>query len=115
MIERLTSELKLTDEEANSVVTIQQDYQLKARSIKVDSQTSDKEKQEKLEPPEEEKTKKLRKIINEEQVIKVEEIIKDLMKDSQQNRTDQLKIIKSNCSKYLRSIKKGSMICVLFS
>ncbi|GEO09842.1 hypothetical protein [Segetibacter aerophilus] len=44
LAEKLKSELKLTDDEANAVVVIQQDYQLKSRSVKIDTQTTDKEK-----------------------------------------------------------------------
>ncbi|MCW3081297.1 hypothetical protein [Segetibacter sp.] len=78
MVERLKSELKLTDDEANTVVVIQQNYQLKSRSVKIDTQTTDKEKQEKLQPLEEERNQKLKKILTDEQIIKVDEITKEV-------------------------------------
>ncbi len=37
LVVKLKSELKLTDDQANAVVVIQQDYQLKSRSVKIDT------------------------------------------------------------------------------
>ena len=77
LAERLKSEFKLTDDQANTVVTIQQDYQLKTRAVKIDTQTSDKEKKEKLQPIVEERNQKLKKFLTDEQIEKVDEVIKE--------------------------------------
>ena len=77
MVEKLKSELHLTDDQANAVVVIQRDFQLKARSVKIDNKTSDKEKKEKLQPIVEERNEKLKKILTEEQISKIDEITKE--------------------------------------
>ncbi|MDQ6813629.1 MAG: hypothetical protein M3040_07835 [Bacteroidota bacterium] len=78
MVEKLKSELKLTDDQANAVVVIQQDYQLKARSVKMDSQTTEQEKKEKLLPIEEERNQKLKKILNDEQINRIDEVTREV-------------------------------------
>lgn len=78
MVDKLKAELRLTDDQANAVVVIQQDYQLKSRSIKISTLTTDKEKSEKLLPLEQERIEKLKKIIKEEQIDKVDEITKEV-------------------------------------
>lgn len=80
MVEKLKSEFKLTNDQANTVVTIQQDYQLKARSIKIDTQTTDKEKKEKLQPVTEERNQRLKKILTDEQINKIDEVTKEVNK-----------------------------------
>lgn len=78
MADRLKAELKLTDDQANAVVVILQDYQLKSRSIKISTLTTEKEKEEKLQPLEEERIQKLKKIIKDEQIGKVDDIMKEV-------------------------------------
>lgn len=80
MKEKLKSELQLTDDQANAVVVIQQDYELKARAVKIDTNTSDEEKKEKLQPIEEERKQKLKKILSDEQINKIDRLTKDLNK-----------------------------------
>ena len=84
MKERLKTELKLTEDQANAVTVIQQDYVLKARSVKMDTNTSDEEKLEKLKPIEEERHDKLKKILNDEQINKLDEFTKEKGKMSRQ-------------------------------
>lgn len=76
MAEKLKTEFQLTDDQANAVVVIQQDYQLKARSVKIDTKTSEQEKKEKLQPIEAERNEKLKKFLTDEQISKVNEVTK---------------------------------------
>jgi Skp family chaperone for outer membrane proteins len=78
LADRFKSEFKLTDDQANTLVTIQQDYQLKSRAIKIDTKTTNKEKKEKLQPIEEERNEKLKKFLTEEQINKVDEVTKEV-------------------------------------
>ena len=77
MKDKLKSELKLTDDQANSVTVIQQDYELKARAVKIDTKTSDKEKAALLVPIEEERKEALKKILSDEQMNKLDEFIRN--------------------------------------
>lgn len=73
MKERIKEELKLTDDQVNAVSVIQQDYTLKARAIKIDTKTTDTEKQALLKPVEEERRQKLKVVLTDEQIDKLDE------------------------------------------
>lgn len=75
--EKLKSELNLTDDQANAVVVIQQDYELKARAVRIDTKTTKAQKKEKLQPLDEERREKLKKYLTDEQIEKLDEFSKD--------------------------------------
>jgi hypothetical protein len=76
MKERIKTELKLTDDQVNTISVIQQDYQLKARAVKIDTKTSDDEKKALLKPIEEERKQKLKAVLSDEQISKLDEFTK---------------------------------------
>jgi Spy/CpxP family protein refolding chaperone len=90
MKERLKAELKLTDDQVNTISVIQQDYQLKARAVKIDTKTSDDEKNALLKPVEEERRQKLKAILSDEQITKLDEFMKNRrnMRAERQGRKD---------------------------
>lgn len=76
MKERLKTELKLTDDQVNTVSVLMQDYQLKSRSIKMDTNTSDADKKTKLKALNEERKQKLKETLSDEQINKLDAITK---------------------------------------
>lgn len=83
MVEKLKSEFNLNDDQANSVVLLQRDYKLKARSVKIATQTTEKEKKEKLQPIIEERNQKLKKYLNDEQIARIDEITQEVNRSRQ--------------------------------
>lgn len=76
MKERIKQELKLTEDQLNAVVTIQQDYKLKARAVNIDTKTSDQEKKDLIKPIEEERRQKLKAVLTDEQITQLDEFTK---------------------------------------
>lgn len=77
MKERIKTELKLTDDQVNTISVIQQDYQLKTRAVKIDTKTTDEEKSGLLKPIEEERRQKLKAVLSDEQINKLDALIKN--------------------------------------
>lgn len=80
MKEKIKTEFKLTDDQANTVTVIQHDYELKSRAVKIDTKTSKEEKDALLKPIQEERNQKLKAILSDEQINKLDELSKDLRK-----------------------------------
>jgi hypothetical protein len=80
MKERLKTELKLTDDQASAVAVVQQDYQLKMRAVKIDTNTSDDDKKTKLEALETERRQKLKATLSDEQINKLDAFTQGMKK-----------------------------------
>jgi protein CpxP len=81
---RLKDELKLTDVQADSVMSIQQDFQMKNRAIRQDQALSDDDKKAKTKDLETERNKKLKGILSDEQMTKLEAYNENMRKMREQ-------------------------------
>ncbi|WP_207492454.1 hypothetical protein [Aridibaculum aurantiacum] len=84
MKERLKSELKLTDAQTDSVVAIQQEFQSKAREVRMSQDLSEDDKKKKMEALEAERQAKYKTILNEEQQIKLNAFYENMRKMREQ-------------------------------
>ena len=82
--QKLTDELKLTESQADSVATIQMEAQKNMRDIKVDTSISKEEKENKLAEYKAVRNKKLKAVLNDEQIIKLQEMIENMRKNRDQ-------------------------------
>ncbi len=90
MKQRLKDELKLTDDQADAVAVVQQDYQLKARSIKMDSNASDADKKTQLKALEDDRKQKLKATLSDDQITKLDAFMDNMkkMRDQRQSQKD---------------------------
>ena len=82
--QKLADELKLTESQSDSVATIQMESQKTLRDIKMDSAISQEEKENKLAELKAVRNKKLKAVLNDEQIIKLQEMIENMRKNRDQ-------------------------------
>lgn len=75
MREKIKTELQLTDAQTDSVQAVQHDFQLKTRSLRMDSNLSTDEQKEKMKELNQQRKARLKSILSEEQVTKLEEMV----------------------------------------
>lgn len=83
--ERVKTELSLSDAKTDSVAAIQQTYQYKLRSLKFDTNIDEESKKTKIAELESERKLKLKEVITDEQIIKLNALMANRKKIKQQN------------------------------
>ncbi len=84
MKERIKTELKLTDVQADSVMNVQQDFQMKSRDVRMSNNLSEADKTTKMKQLEDERKAKLKGVLNEEQSAKLEAFYENMRKMREQ-------------------------------
>lgn len=84
MRDRLKTELKATDAQADSILAIQQGFQMKARDVRMDQALSADDKKTKMTALESDRKTKLQAVLSAEQVTKVEELYENMRKMREQ-------------------------------
>lgn len=83
--QKLMSELKLTDVQADSVTVIQMESQKNMRELRKESSLSPEDKENKLTEMKAARNKKLKAILTEEQIGKLQEMMENMRKNREQN------------------------------
>ena len=78
--ERLKTELNLTDSQTDSVAAIQQTYEFKIRALKTDSNMNEEDRKTKLAEMEAERKQKLKAILSDEQITKLDSFMENRRK-----------------------------------
>jgi periplasmic protein CpxP/Spy len=84
MKERLKAELKLTDAQADSVASIQQEFGGKSRELRSNTTLSDEDKKAKMEELNQARKKRMKTVLTDEQVQKLEELNEKARKERMQ-------------------------------
>ena len=79
--QKLADELKLTESQSDSVATIQMESQKTMRDIKMDSAISQEEKENKLTELKAVRNKKLKAVLTDEQIGKLQEMVENMRKN----------------------------------
>jgi Spy/CpxP family protein refolding chaperone len=87
--EQMKKELKATDAQVDSVLAIQQQMMLKMRDIRQDASLSEDQKKAKVLSLTEQSKAKMKTVLNEQQIKKVEEMYENLRKMRQQRQGGQ--------------------------
>ncbi len=83
--QRLITDLKLSPEQADSVSVIQFNHQKSAREIKQNTELSEDDKKSKMKQLIVERNAKLKSILNEDQIIKLQEMMEEMKNRRQEN------------------------------
>ena len=83
--QKLISELKLTDAQADSVTVIQMESQRKMRELRMESSLSPEDKESKQTEIKAVRNKKLKAILTEEQIGKLQEMMENMRKNREHN------------------------------
>ena len=84
MKERIKTEMRLTDVQVDSVMSVQQDFQMKSRDVRMSNNLSEADKTVKMKQLDEERKTKLKTTLNEEQFKKLEEFYENMRKMREQ-------------------------------
>ena len=84
MKERLKTDLKLTDAQIDTVFSVQRDFQMKSRDVRMSNNLSEADKTVKMTQLDEERKTKLKTTLNEEQFKKLEEFYENMRKMREQ-------------------------------
>jgi hypothetical protein len=85
MRQRLKDSLKLSDVQADSVISIRQEYQPQIREIMKDPSLSKDQKKEKVKPLKKQMISKLKTFLSEEQMGKLEQMEQEMRQGKKQN------------------------------
>ena len=84
MKERLKTDLKLTDAQIDTVFSVQRDFQMKSRDVRMSNNLSEADKTVKMKQLDEERKTKLKTILNDDQFKKLEEFYENMRKMREQ-------------------------------
>lgn len=82
--QKLISELNLTEVQADSVAAIQMDAQKNMRALKMESSLSPEDKENKLAEMKDARNKKLKALLTDEQIVKLQEMMDNMRKNREQ-------------------------------